>query len=245
MNCALCLQEKILCDSHIYPEFFYKKVYEENHIFYGFRNDPEVRPKLHRKGVYEPLLCKDCEEHINKYEDYAAKVLFGGVQKTIEQFPEKIVAGELLYDKFKLFELSLLWRSGVSKLPEFANIKLARHEEILRKMIYDDNPGEQYDYGCFISFIPNVQELMNRMVYPLEPLNRKIWGFQIYRGIFGGLFWAFVVSSHNKEFPYPDIFISKSGVLQVFKAPPVANDFLYDLGKDMASSVAKVIKRNA
>jgi hypothetical protein len=245
MKCALCLQDTQLCDSHIYPEFLYRKVYEEDHSFYVLSNDPNSRPKLQRKGIYEQLLCESCEKHINVFEDYAAKVLFGGVPKSIEYKPDRMIVRELDYSKFKLFQLSLLWRSSVSRRPELNNVNLGPHEEILRRMISESRPGEPHEYGSSVSFIQGATDVMQRFLYPLEPLNQKIRGFQLYRGVFGGLFWAFVVSSHSEKFPFQEVFISKEGVLQIFKAPPSAQDFLFDLGKDMAGTIKKITRRNA
>ena len=240
MNCALCLKDTKLCESHIYPEFLYDKVYDENHSFFVMSSASDSFPKRQRKGVYEELLCKNCEEHINNFEDYAAKVLFGGVRKTIQQLPNKLLVSGLQYDKFKLFQMSILWRTGASKRSEFRNIKLGPHQEILRQMLLNDNPGEPYEYGCLMTFIPGVKDLMERMVFPLESLNRKIRGYRMYRGIFGGLFWAFIVSSHNDKFPFKEVFIEKQGVLSIYKAPPSAEEFVFDVAKSMAETIKKI-----
>jgi hypothetical protein len=206
--------------------------------------DIDEFPKRQRKGLYEELLCEQCEKQVCTYEDFAAKVLNGGVGIGIQSFPDKIIASDIQYDKFKLFQLSILWRSGVSRRPEFNNIKLGPHQELLRKMILNNNPGESYEYGCLMSFVPDANERLQRMVYPLEPLNRKIKSFQIYRGIFGGLIWAYVVSSHNKSFPCQEVFLSKNGVLIIFSTLPTAKEFIFDdIDKIMSNDIEKIKRR--
>jgi hypothetical protein len=206
-------------------------------------NDPESIPKRQRKGIYEELLCEDCERKLRDSEDYAAKVLNGGVLISLQQLPDRILVGNIDYAKFKLFQLSILWRSSVSKRPEIPKLNLGPHQEILRRMLYNNEPGNYFQYACFVSYIPEFKDMMQRMVFPLEPLNRRIQGFHIYRGVFGGLFWAFMVSSHNNLFPYKEAFLSEEGLLPIFHAPPSGNDFMFNIGKEFAHTINKTKTR--
>jgi len=61
-----------------------------------------------------------------------------------------IECGGIDYKLFKLFQLSLLWRAGVSDRPIFKEVALGRHQEILRRMLLDDDPGESHKYGCIM-----------------------------------------------------------------------------------------------
>jgi hypothetical protein len=112
-------------------------------------------------------------------------------------------------------------------------------------MILNNNPGEPYEYGCVMTFIPKAKEVMERMVFPLEPLKQKIMGFQMYRGIYGGLFWIYVVSSHSEQFPHKEVFVSKEGNVSIYQAPPTAEEFIIDLGKDMSEILKRVRSGNA
>jgi hypothetical protein len=80
--CKLCLQDKELVDSHIFPEFMYKPLYDDEHRFNVLGNKGEGILKRPPKGIYEKLLCVECDHNIiGKYENYASKVIFGDGKK--------------------------------------------------------------------------------------------------------------------------------------------------------------------
>jgi hypothetical protein len=241
MKCALCLNDSELCDSHIYPEFLYKEMYDDNHTFFLIENDPARPTKVQRKGIYEKILCVECERRIGKYEDYAAKVLLGGAKNIgFNLLPGKMVATNIDYQKFKLFEISLLWRSGVSRREEFQNVKFGKHSEIMRNMLFNEIPGEPYDYGCTLSFQPKLNDLMRGIISPIEPLPKKFMGFRIYRGILGGLVWAFVVSSNAQHFPHPELFLSKEGVLSIINSGQAGYDLFYSVVEQIHHITKKI-----
>jgi hypothetical protein len=128
MKCALCLLERDLRRSHIFPEFFYKPMYNEGRYF-QISTNPSQKIIPRQKGIWETLLCQKCEGRLSQLEDYARRVLYGGTEISITQHPGKIIIHDLDYTRFKLFQMSLLWRAGVSKRPEFKNVSLGPHEE--------------------------------------------------------------------------------------------------------------------
>ncbi len=231
MKCALCLEDKELQKSHIFPEFLYAKIYDPGHKYFAISLSSEERNKLRRKGTYELLLCDSCEKRIGVFEDYAAKILNGGAEIGIEHQKDRMLIHNVDYLKFKLFQVSLIWRSGVSSLPEFSGIKLGPHLDIMRKMILESNPLEPYQYGCIVSFISEATELMKAFIYIPDPV-KKINGFQFYRSIFGGLFWTYLVSSHGERFPFQPAFIDKSNILPVFNGSEYGMPFLVSIKDD-------------
>ena len=115
MLCKLCQHSRDLCRSHIIPEFLFKPLYsDKKHQFIQMSGSSNVRKV--QKGFKEKLLCRECEDRLNKWETYAAKVLFGGVEIGFEQMQDRILLHNVDYKKFKVFELSLIWRAGVSSL---------------------------------------------------------------------------------------------------------------------------------
>jgi hypothetical protein len=49
----------------------------------------------------------------------------------------------------KLFQLSILWRASVAKGDFFSKVKLKpRHEEEIRKMLLNGEPGKEDRYPC-------------------------------------------------------------------------------------------------
>jgi hypothetical protein len=245
MICSLCLQEKDLQGSHILPEFLYKNVYNPDHSFFSLSTAPDEPTKKYRKGLYEKLLCYACEQIIGEYENYAAKVLNGGTRISIQQFPEKILIGNLDYTQFKLFQISLLWRAGVSSNREFQNIELGPHAEVMRKMIFTKTPGEPHKYGCLLFYSSTTHQMMKRMINPFEKMKKNIGGFHFYRAVLGGLMWAQIVSNRSHQFRYQPGFLQKNGELPIFNSGPLGDMFMRDFATAFKNSgkIDEVLRR--
>ncbi len=211
MTCRLCLQTFELCASHIIPEFLYKTLYsKEKHKFVQLSGPPKVRKW--QKGFKEKLLCRNCEDKLNKWETYAAQVLVGGTEMGVEKRQETIMVYDVDYKKFKLFQLSLIWRAGVSGLQQFSNVNLGPHEEKLRCMIEQNNPGAPADYGCLIIFTPSYFDLTSQMM--MLPQESKFDGHHCYIFIMAGMTWVFFVSSHLRQLQHTEkMFLGLDGVL--------------------------------
>jgi len=164
-KCKLCLQEKpLLKKSHIIPDFFYVQagMYNESHRIHKI----EVREFLESKhisyvptGVYDKeILCPECDNNIiGSLETYGRKVLFGGLSKDAEIRCENFrnpndgfsysIFENVNYKKFKLFLLSILWRSAISKNELFKDVEISENDiEVLRRMIYEWSPGKFNDF---------------------------------------------------------------------------------------------------
>jgi hypothetical protein len=134
-----------LLDSHIVPEFLHRPIYDEDHEAIYFDS---TRKGIRRRGFWEELLCRECEERIGKLESYFADLWFKqGVR------PELVIRGNrplrvagLDYTRFKLFHLSILWRASIATLRPFQEIRLGIHEERLRSMLLTGvaGPAELY-----------------------------------------------------------------------------------------------------
>jgi hypothetical protein len=186
------------------------------------------------KGVYEKLLCEDCEAKLSDWETHGREVIFGGTEITVERQEGRILIGNLEYDRFKLFQISLLWRTAVSSRKEVPNIDLGPHEPRMRKMLLNENPGPPHRYGCVKFQVPDRTELLAHAVIP--PEKTKVGAHHCYRCIFGGLIWVFFVSSHTSDLPYREIMLTRDGELPVFNAGEEGERYLQDLASDFRSS---------
>jgi hypothetical protein len=75
MQCALCQQERDLCDSHIIPSFVFAWLKESSATGY-FRFGPNINLRV-QDGWKPKLLCKECEKEFNKSETpFAAKMFY-------------------------------------------------------------------------------------------------------------------------------------------------------------------------
>ena len=217
--CRLCKREGKLRYSHIIPEWCYKPIYDSQHRLHELSTNESVPNKFFRqKGLREYLLCDACEELLGDSEKYVREVFYGGVEIAIKREGNPLVLGDLDYKKFKLFQLSILWRCGVSTLPKLSAVDLGRHQEPLRQMILNSKPGEPHEYGCVMSAVltesmqptGKIDVVDGLMVFPEE---MRIHGHKAYRIIFAGSTWVFVVSSHSISYPDRKLFLSKDGTL--------------------------------
>ncbi|MCK4296485.1 MAG: hypothetical protein KAX28_07515 [Candidatus Marinimicrobia bacterium] len=209
---------------------------DENHSFMVISSDSEKRPIHRHKGIYEKLLCESCERIIGKYEDYSAKVLFDNKEKRVSiKKPFGFIFYDVDYTKFKLFQISLLWRASISNRSEIGKIYLGPHSEKMRKMLLNMNPGEIHEYGCSMFFIPNYSKEMARFIYPPELIHLKIKGYTWYRAIFCGLVWNYIVSSHSNLWDKKNIFLSKEGELPVINAGHKGMKFIQKLAFNLTN----------
>ncbi|HSH72466.1 MAG TPA: hypothetical protein VK974_05345 [Methylophilaceae bacterium] len=209
VNCALCLETKELKRSHIIPEFLYKSLYDEKHRLHVLSIIPEQENSIEQKGLREPLLCKDCEEKFSKWERYASLILKGGIELTYRREGNIVFIGGLDFVQFRLFQLSILWRAGVSNLQFFENVQLGKHSEIIRKLLLSSNPGSYDKYGCLMFGIHYEGDAFTSII--MQPGKVRLFGHAGYRFVFGGFMWAFFASSHAIEAPYNMALLQPNG----------------------------------
>jgi hypothetical protein len=193
----------------------YKLLYDEKHRMHQVSSKPEERTKLIQKGKRERLLCHNCEQFISPLEKYVKEVLYDGV-KSVSYLGPNIEGID--YITFKLFQLSLLWRVGVSSLDFFSDVSLGPHEERLRKMLLDRNPGKSYEYGCMIIMPVSKKHGLIDLVFNPETLMMD--GHRWCRLIIGGVFWMFIVSKHSEKYKNRHFFLSEQGRMVILKTEP-------------------------
>ncbi|TKJ41062.1 hypothetical protein CEE37_05190 [candidate division LCP-89 bacterium B3_LCP] len=234
MVCKLCQNERKLVNSHIIPEFMYKPLYDEKHRFIRTSTDPNENSRTLQKGLKERLLCEECDSNkIGKWEDYVSRLIFQRSTKP-EYFDNATIFQGVEYNKFKLFQLSLLWRSSVSNLIEFKHVDLSSspHEEHIRKMLLADSPGRHYEYGCLIIFPENKQMRQQHDVI-LPPEKFRMESFRGYRFNLNGLFWHYITSKHSDSFPFHKCFLREDGTLPIMSDLGASNEFYAKYAKEL------------
>lgn len=234
MPCALCLEDKKLCKSHIYPEFLYDNIYDDDHTYRIISTSETKRVQRRPKGIYEKLLCRDCETLLSQWETHASQVLFGGVELEVVDKNGQFIASGVDYSQFKLFQISLIWRTAVASRKEVPKIDLGPHQERMRKMLLKQNPGPPHQYGCMMFFVPDQTEMLSGGLFP--PDQFKLDGHHCYGCIFGGVFWVYFVSSHTHQVPYDELMLSAEGTLPITNAGEMGLNYLVDLAKDFRDS---------
>jgi len=156
-NCKLCKDENVeLKNSHIIPEFCYKRVYTKKHKLKGFSPINGNDLDMEQKGYREYLLCGSCEEKLSKWENSFSwlmeDIINNDTRKiqitNINKFD--IVSG-FDYESIKRAILSIIWRLSLSSLDVFKEYTLGPYEEKLRKKLYSNQYIDPKDYPIVIS----------------------------------------------------------------------------------------------
>lgn len=226
MKCQLCLLDKpLIKKSHIIPNFLYKGMFGKQHKLINVNIDNVGDKKIMQTGFNESnILCAKCDnEIIGRLERYASNAIYMKesrkyaikkkyVQET-ELHPAYIRCYGLDYTFTKLFFLSILWRSHISKIPFFEDIILDNDTaEKIRTMILKNNPGEEAEFEVILVNI-NVSE--SRFTQSLmQPRaihdNGTYFVFHINE-----VMYHFNIDSPNKDTLFDKGIIKKDGILDI------------------------------
>ena len=225
--CSLCKENRELRYSHILPEFLYLNLYElKKHRVILFGSSQKV--KFIQKGIREHLLCQECETKLSRYEGYTKRVLLKIPEFSRHPSGKFIFLEGVNCEQFKIFQLSILWRASVSQNPMFMNVNLGKHEEKIRCMLNEENPGKFNNYGSFIVIVPNPKKVDKIL---LSPMKEKLFGHTGYIFMTGNLFWYFIVSSHPVEGAVQEMFLQESDLLRIWMAPWNESEILTNIRK--------------
>ncbi|MBN1515793.1 hypothetical protein JXA32_04415 [Candidatus Sumerlaeota bacterium] len=231
-ECRLCRNQGNLCNSHIVPEFFYEQMnlYDEKHRFNVLSTEPDKHRPTEQKGIRERLLCKQCEGKLSVWEDHARRVLYGGECIEITTNDPKGVECTVDYAKFKLFQLSILWRVGISNHDGFSSVKLGDHESVLRKMLLDETPGNTEAYGCVILCSTKHTDITSNMIRCMGMSNTD--GVDCVQLLLGGYFWLFFLSETAINPCQKKLFLQDSGHLRILKTYKDPGQYIERLARE-------------
>lgn len=205
--CALCKEERHLRNSHVIPEFMYKQLYDEKHKFWVLSaSEPSWEEQ---KGLREHLLCGECETKLSKWETYTSRLLSNGVPTVAKRTGDLIWVDGADYEKFKLFQLSILWRAGASNLPMFSKVQLGVHEETIRQRVFSETPGAPSEYGCALYALTTKDGVDRGLI--VAPTLCRMEAIHTYHFVFGGLIWLFFVSNHSPSRHLTEGFVQRNG----------------------------------
>jgi len=197
-KCRLCDEEKELRESHIIPRFFYKPMkWKEKNFRYQILRVNSNNVITGQGGIKERLFCEECEQRFSLFENYVKKVLYGGCELAFRNLSDRrwLVSG-LDYKKFKLFQLSILWRASISSQEFFESVSLGRkHEFQIKKMLIDQDPRTPEKYACILVAIIFEGNAIDDLMLNPTPIRQN--SHKVYRFVFGGFAWAYFVSSHS------------------------------------------------
>ncbi|MBS1911506.1 MAG: hypothetical protein JST22_05940 [Bacteroidetes bacterium] len=226
--CQLCRKDRPLCRSHIIPEFFYRETYDDKHRMLVF-DKPQINPcnwlatpKIVQKGYTDRLLCRECEGRFARIEDYGARLFNGNLHdpasiRTRNDAEGFIVQG-VDYRQYKLLQLSILWRAGISTLKECASVQLgARHEERLRCMLLSSDPGSCEQYPCITTILVDALDGKRPLGLIAFPGTGKYMGFRFYRFMIASFGWYYFVGSHRPPQHLSELALQEDGCMRIAK----------------------------
>lgn len=184
MICRLCQKKRPLRKSHIFPEFLYTDVYDKKHRYEVNNLAGQKLLPFRQSGIWEKLLCHDCEQKLSKNETYSSKVIrrLASVVIREEEKNEAYVLGmDVDYQRFKLFLLSLIWRAGIASKIPFDTIDLGEHEENIRKLLAANDPGAP---GCYPSILQMFRtyraEMRSAIMIPFKRVHEDVIAYRTY-----------------------------------------------------------------
>jgi hypothetical protein len=122
------------------------------------------------------------------------------------------------YTSFKLFLLSILWRSSITKRGFFKYVALgSEHEEIIRLMLLDKNPKEVVDYPCFICDLSNDAPLLKGTIVIPKKLKDK--SNTSYCFIVAGIMYVFSISKYRRKTIVQEGVINRENKMIIWESP--------------------------
>ena len=208
--CRLCTFPAELCRSHILPEFLYRPLYDDKHRFSVVTKGAEGH-HYKQRGLTEHLLCRKCEQHLGQNEKYASEVMTGRLGHRYRRHGNYIEMSGIDYQRFKLFQLSILWRASVSSLEFCRLVSLGSRGEQLRTMLLEDEPGTPEDFGCVVIFTHDGGEDISDTFFNPEPLR---WASRrMYKFAFAASAWLFHCDKQPAASNLRKFFLQRGGTL--------------------------------
>ncbi|MEK4529900.1 hypothetical protein NST38_31340 [Paenibacillus sp. FSL H8-0104] len=221
-QCRLCSEYKILINSHIVPEGFYKKIYDDKRRVY-FSSESRGTFITMQKGQREKLLCKECDSDVigNKYDKYGIEVIRDDLHKETYVDKEKIIWTGLDYNRLKIFLLSVLWRAHIAQ-NFHGGITL---DESTAAIIVESIKSGQAPAESVIPIVGVVlmdpdddnlrcdEFITNGRVYKRPGLIHSM----AYIIMFGGYAWTFIVPKSEENDRHKGFFLKEHGSMILVK----------------------------
>lgn len=135
MKCKLCNEEKDLINAHLIPKWAYKHIAKVDNK-YDLILVEKGKQKRAPIGTYDQnILCKECDNFIGEYDDYAKKVI---LDKELKKVKEAFyIIKDVDIERFAIFLLSVAWRESISTKDESGRVKIGPYEDKIRNILID------------------------------------------------------------------------------------------------------------
>lgn len=226
MICQLCLEDKpLLKKSHIIPNFLYKDLFGDKHRLVDINLNDISQKKYIQSGYWEKdILCQSCDNEIlGKLERYASNSIYStqGENSVVKkeffvgngEFMPFIRISNLDFAKTKLFLLSILWRCHLSTKPLFADVRLGKYPEKIRKMILNHDAGREDELEVVLIYLATEGTRPSKSI--ISPRLIKDGGNTSYVFHINEITYHFNVSGYNKISLYEKGIIRNDGIMDM------------------------------
>lgn len=192
-TCKLCGAEAQLCRSHVYPDHLYRLLRNDANQACFYTN--EGRRELRQQGIWEALFCNTCEQLLSREYEAPFTELWINQNALPERIEEdSIVLDNIDYLKFKLYHLSILYRTSICTLRHFSHVNLGPHEEVIRQMLLNQNDNDNYHIMAAALVKEDSSVVSGILTFPVRGRHQ---GHTFYKTLYAGCAWIIKVSSHG------------------------------------------------
>ncbi|RED53485.1 hypothetical protein [Aestuariispira insulae] len=184
-QCGLCGKKGVkLVESHVIPRAFYRDITNPDRPFKLLSDDANVFPKTSRTGVYDRIVCIDCERLFGPWDDYVSGLLFRNIPdgKTGTN-TDQLTLYYSNFDRHKLrmFFLSLLWRAHASDQDFFSAVDVGPHSASIAEALLTNDPNKAKEVDVLLTIFAT--EMTSGFLCPIRERNDY---FNCYRFCFPG-----------------------------------------------------------
>lgn len=234
MICKLCGLDTKLVKAHIIPDFMYGTMYDKKHTIVQVSLDNTNNRKVMQTGHYDKtLLCATCDNDIiGSYERYASNIIFDNTlfEERLNEEGVKHYEIPIDYSKFKLFLLSILWRSSVTTLPFFKHLSIGHYEEKVRKMLLHKQPFTSEVFPMtVIKVTPDKERHSKIVVDPITTLGTKPF-YSVF--LINGFVYSFLLDHHVIDFEFDSFAVKEDNrlIIPILEGQDATN-YIYNIAQ--------------
>lgn len=135
-----------------------------------------MNPEIHylkrsKTGIYDQIVCEECERRFQDWDDHAAKMLLNPDAQEAVFFqpnnPPALLIPCADPERLQMFFLSVMWRSSVSRKEIFGAFSIGpKHEQVVAEIILEHDVDKAFEYGTSLAWHPD--ELAQRIILAPE-----------------------------------------------------------------------------
>jgi hypothetical protein len=215
--CRLCGKDKPLIRAHIFPDWAYRHLKQDNHLIHL---TSVLKSRKIQSGYWDSnILCRECDgDVIGKYDTYAAQFFdqdFSPMLTTFTEAPGREArvyqVKNFDYSKLFIFIVSLFWRASITDQPAFAKVTLGRYEDMAKEIILAGVPMYEdfFEVAIFVAEPPVAGQKFEKSI--LHPFPARFGEANCYLFVFAGFDFVLKVDQRKSNLHIPGITMRPEG----------------------------------